>query len=389
MAKRKICVVTGSRAEYGLLRWLMQEIRDDPRLQLQIVVTGMHLAPQFGSTYREIEADGFSIDAKVDMQLTSDTESAVTKAVGIGVIGFADVLQNLHPDLLVVLGDRFEILAAVQAAMLALVPIAHVHGGELTEGAVDDAIRHALTKMSHLHFAAAEPYRRRIIQMGESPDQVFAVGAPGVDNIKRIKPLSRHEFEVAIGMTLGQPSFLVTYHPETLGVSPPCSAGGLGPLLEALDSFPQSRIVFTSPNADAGGRAISEAIKRYAAARPERAVFCASLGQKLYFSALAHVDLVIGNSSSGIIEAPAAGVPTVNIGERQKGRLRSASVIDCAPLAPAIVEAVRRALTPEFRHIAETAVPAYGAGDAAGRIRDIVATFPLDRLARKVFHDLA
>jgi len=389
MDKRRICVVTGSRAEYGLLCWLMREIREDPRLVLQVVVTGMHLVPEFGSTYREIEADGFSIDARVDMQLTGDSECAVTKSVGIGVIGFAEVLQNLRPDLLVVLGDRFEILAAAQAAMLARVPIAHIHGGELTEGAVDDAIRHALTKMSHLHFAAAEPYRRRIIQMGENPDRVFAVGAPGVDNVKRVRPLSRHEFETAIGMKLSQPSFLVTHHPETLALSRPCSAGGVKPLLEALDLFPQSRIIFTKPNADAGGHAISEAMREYAAARPERTVFCISFGQKLYLSALAHVDVVIGNSSSGIIEAPAVGVPTVNIGERQKGRLRSASVIDCAPLASAIVDAVHRALTPEFRHVAETAVPAYGAGDAAGRIRDIVATFPLDQLARKVFHDLA
>jgi UDP-hydrolysing UDP-N-acetyl-D-glucosamine 2-epimerase len=388
MAKRKICVVTGSRAEYGLLRWLMQEILDDSRLQLQVVVTGMHLVSEFGSTYREIEADGFSIDAKVDMQLTGDSVNAVTKSVGAGVIGFADVLQDLRPDLLVVLGDRFEILTAAQAAMLARIPIAHIHGGELTEGAIDDAIRHALTKMSHLHFAAAEPYRRRIIQMGENPERVFSVGAPGVDNIKRIKPLPRHEFEAAIGMKLGEPLFLVTYHPETLTDASPCSAGGVKPVLEALDSFPQSSIIFTSPNADAGGRVIAGAIASYVAAKPERAIFCASLGRELYLGALAQADAVIGNSSSGIIEAPAAGVPTVNIGDRQKGRLRSASVIDCAAQTPDIVAAIRRALTPEFRRLARTAVPAYGAGDAAGRIRDVVATFPLDRLARKTFHDL-
>ncbi len=388
MAKRKICVVTGSRAEYGLLRWLMQEIRDDPRLQLQVVVTGMHLVPEFGSTYREIDADGFSIDARVDMQLTGDSVNAVTKSVGAGVIGFADVLQDLRPNLLVVLGDQFEVLAAAQAAMLARVPIAHIHGGELTEGAIDDAIRHALTKISHLHFAAAEPYRRRIVQMGENPDHVFTVGALGVDNIKRMEPLPRQDLAVAVGMKPGEPLFLVTYHPETLADARPCGAGGVKPLLEALDSFPRSSIIFTSPNADAGGRVIASAVESYAAAKPGSAVFCASLGRELYLSALAHADAVIGNSSSGIIEAPAAGVPTVNIGDRQKGRLRSASVIDCAAQTPDIVAAIRRALTPEFRRLARTAVPAYGAGDAAGRIRDVVATFPLDRLARKTFHDL-
>jgi UDP-hydrolysing UDP-N-acetyl-D-glucosamine 2-epimerase len=271
--------------------------------------------------------------------------------------------------------------------MLARIPIAHIHGGELTEGAVDDAIRHAVTKMSHLHFAAAEPYRRRIVQMGESPERVFTVGALGVDNVKRVSPLDRRSFEAAIGMELRSPTFLVTYHPVTLNDA--AETNGIDALFASLDSFSEGGIIFTRPNADVGGRAIAAAIDRYAAARPGRAVVFASLGQQRYLSALAHVDAVIGNSSSGLIEAPAAGVPTVNIGDRQKGRLRSPSVIDCAPDAASITKAIRQALTPEFRRTAKTATPAYGAGDAARRICETLATFPLDRLARKVFHDLA
>ena len=387
MARRKICVVTGGRPDYGLLRWLMEDIRSDARLALQVAVTGMHLAPEFGSTVHEIEADGFAIDARIDVQLADDTPVSIAKSVGFGVSGFANALQQLRPDLLVVLGDRFEILAAVQAAMLARIPIAHIHGGELTEGAVDDAIRHAVTKMSHLHFAAAEPYRRRIVQMGEAPDRVFTIGAPGVDNVKRVVPLDRRAFEAAIGMELRTPAFLVTYHPVTL--SDEAETDGADALLTSLDCFDESRIIFTRPNADAGGKAIAVAIDRYVAARPGRSVVFASLGQQRYLSALAHVDVVIGNSSSGLIEAPAAGVPTVNIGDRQNGRLRSPSVIDCAPDADSISNAIRQALTPEFRGIAKTATPAYGAGDAARRICEILATFPLDRLARKAFHDVA
>lgn len=383
---RTICVVTGSRAEYGLLRWLMQEIRNDARLRLQVVATGMHFAARFGATYGEIVADGFEINAKVDTLLDADDPVSITKSIGRGVIGFADVFRNLQPDLLVVLGDRFEILAAAQAAMFARIPIAHIQGGELTEGAIDDSVRHAVTKMSHLHFTAAEPYRRRVIQMGEDPGSVFNVGAPGVDNVKRIQPLSRKDFESAIGMPLGDCPLLVTYHPETLDQ---CEGDAIGALLAALDQFPESRIIFTSPNADSGGQAIADVVDRHIGARPERATLCRSLGQALYITALAHVRAVIGNSSSGIIEAPAAGVPTVNIGDRQKGRLRSTSIIDCEAKTPAIAQAIRRALSPEFQCIAKATVPAYGAGDAARRIREILATAPLGQLARKAFHDVA
>jgi UDP-hydrolysing UDP-N-acetyl-D-glucosamine 2-epimerase len=386
MAKRKICVVTGSRAEYGLLRWLMEEIRADDRLELQVAATGMHLSPEFGSTYRDIEADGFRIDAKVDMQLSDDNPAGITRSVGLGVIGFADVMQDLQPDLVVVLGDRFEILAAVQSAVLARIPVAHIHGGELTEGAIDDAIRHALTKMSHLHFTAAEPYRRRVIQMGEEPSRVFNVGAAGLDAMKRVKRIARKDFESAIGMTLANPTFLVTCHPETLEER---NSETVLALLDALGRFPQSRIIFTGANADAGGRTIDDAVMRYVAGRPERTVFRVSLGQQLYLAALAYVDVVIGNSSSGVIEAPAFGVPTVNIGDRQKGRLRSDSVIDCAPDVSEIAAAIERALSPEFRDIARKTRPAYGTGDTARQICKVLADTSLDEIRRKRFYDAA
>lgn len=386
MTKRKICVVTGSRAEYGLLRCLMGDIRDNPRLELQVIATGMHLAPEFGSTYQEIEQDGFAIDEKIDLLLTDDSPTAITNSVGRGIIGFADVIQRRQPDLMVVLGDRYEIFAAAQASMLARIPIAHIHGGELTEGAIDDSIRHALTKMAHLHFVAAEPYRKRVVQLGESPDRVFTVGAPGVDNVKRITPICQSELERDIGLKFSRPSFLVTYHPETL--SEKCASNGIGALLEALEEFDDSRIVMTGSNADHGGRAIMHAISNYAEARSDRVVVHASLGQQRYLSVLRYVDAVIGNSSSGIIEAPALGVPTVNIGDRQKGRLRSSSIIDCAPETLKISNAIRCALSSEFRQIAKTTTPAYGAGNAAQKICQVLATFPLDRLARKQFYDL-
>lgn len=378
--------MTGSRADYGLLRWLIHEIARHSRLELQVAATGMHFIAEFGSTFREIEEDGFSIDAAVDTLLANDSPAAITKALGLGVIGFSDAFQKLRPDVVVVLGDRFEILAAAQAALLALIPIAHVHGGELTEGAVDDSVRHAITKMSHLHFAATEDYRRRIIQMGEEPHRVFTVGAPGVDNLKRMALLDRNRVEAAVGLKLDKPFFLVTFHPETLGRPP---LDDISALLQALDEFSEARFVFTQSNADAGGRAIAKAIDAFVSARRTRAVLCPSLGHLRYLSALKQADVVIGNSSSGIIEAPAAGVPTVNIGDRQKGRLRSDSVIDCSADATSIAAGIRRALTPEFVRTAKVCVPAYGAGNSASQMCEILASWPADQMRLKAFHDLA
>jgi UDP-hydrolysing UDP-N-acetyl-D-glucosamine 2-epimerase len=383
---RKICVVTGSRADYGLLRWLMQDIADDPRLTLQVGVTGMHLGSEFGDTYREIEKDGFAIAEKVDIGLAGDSASDISKAVGRGVIGFADVFDRLQPDIVIVLGDRFEILAAAQAAMFARIPIAHIHGGEVTEGAVDESIRHALTKMSHLHFVAAEPYRHRVMQMGERPEFVFNVGAIGVSNMRRTPMLKQDDVERLVGMKIESPTFLVTFHPVTLAAE--SSDNNIGQMLDAFFRFKAARFIFTQTNADAGGAAIRAAIDRFVTANADRAVFKASLGQQGYASALSYVDCVIGNSSSGLIEAPAAKLPTINIGDRQKGRLRSMSVIDCSLDSDEIYAAMEKALSAAFRKVALLAPPAYGDGETARAIHDIVASVPLDSLKRKSFYDV-
>src|SRR5882762_4432140 len=304
MPKRTVCVVTGSRAEYGLLRGVMREIADDPRLALQVIATGMHLAPEFGNTYREIEGDGFKIDAKVEMPLTSDTPLGVTKSVGIGVIGMGEALDRLKPNLVLLLGDRFEILAAAVAATIAGIPIAHVHGGEVTEGVMDDAFRHAITKMSHLHFTSAEGHSSRVIQMGEDPDRVFNVGAPGVDEAKATELLDRAQMEKELKITLRAPVLLVTYHPVLIGGGDP--ARGLGEVLAALEEV-DGTFVFTRPNADPGGWVLSGLIDSFVTSHPGRATAVASLGQRRYVSMLALADVVIGNSSSGLIEAPAMG----------------------------------------------------------------------------------
>jgi UDP-N-acetylglucosamine 2-epimerase (non-hydrolysing)/GDP/UDP-N,N'-diacetylbacillosamine 2-epimerase (hydrolysing) len=386
MPKRKICVVTGGRAEYDLLRSLMREIRDDGALELQLIATGMHLAKEFGLTYKTIEADGFRINEKVEMPLSGDTALEVTKATGHAVIGFADAFARLKPDLAVVLGDRYEILAAAQAALLARIPIAHLHGGELTEGALDDSIRHAITKMSALHFTAAEPYRKRVIQMGESPSRVFNFGAPGLDSAARAPTLSREEFEEKLGFKLGRQSFLVTYHPETLGDKAPEDIAH--ELLAALDEFPDARVILTKANADAGGRAINAVIEKYQRANGDRVYLTAALGYPLYFNAIRHVDAVVGNSSSGVIEAPFFKKPTVNIGNRQKGRLRAASVIDCGESKTEIIAAVRRALSPAFQSTLSSVESPYGRGDTATRIKEALKKAEPAKLVAKEFHDL-
>ena len=381
---RKICVVTGTRAEYGLLYWLMKEIEADPGLQLQVIATGMHLSPEFGLTYRQIEADGFDIDAKVEMLLSSDSPVGIAKSIGLGVIGFADALAALRPDVMVVLGDRYEILAAAQAAMVARIPIAHIHGGETTEGAIDESIRHALTKLSQLHFVAAEPYRRRVLQLGEDPACVFNVGAPGVENLRRLQLMDPKALEDSLGFDLSSPLFLVTYHPATLGELTPEAA--MKALLEALDRFPQARIIFTMPNSDTDGRVIARLIEEYASARPGRAAVYTSLGQVRYLSALKLADAVIGNSSSGIIEAPACHTPTVNVGNRQEGRLKAASVLDCAEDADSIAAAIRRALDPGFRAGIGEGNSLYGYGESAATMKELLKQAKLSD--RKRFHDL-
>lgn len=384
--KRKICVVTGTRAEYGLLYWLMKEIQADDALELQLIATGAHLSPEFGLTYREIEKDGFRIDAKVEMLLSSDTPAGVTKSMGLALIGFADAFARLSPDIVVVLGDRYEILAAAEAAMVANIPIAHVHGGELTEGAIDDSIRHAITKMAHLHFVAAPEYRNRVIQMGENPERVYEVGAVGIDNIVKTPLMSRYELEESIQFALGKKYFLVTYHPVTVSNAKPSDA--LQNLFNALDCFPEYRILFTKSNSDAGGREINRQIDAYADMRKDRVVCCTSLGQLRYLSAMKHAAAVVGNSSSGILEAPVLKTPTVNIGDRQKGRLRFPSVIDCAEEKGAIVAAIQKALSEDFRQGLEDTVIPHSDGNIAVRIKNVLRDVPLEGLFQKQFFDL-
>lgn len=381
---RKIAVVTGTRAEYGLLYWLMRGIQADPELELQTVVTGAHLSPEFGSTWEQIEKDGFTIDAKVEMLLSSDTPVAVAKSVGLGTIGFADALDRLKPDILLVLGDRYEILSAVTAATMLRIPVAHLHGGESTEGAIDEAIRHAITKMSHLHFTAAEEYRKRVVQMGESPERVFNTGAPGLEYLRHLQPLSRSELEKELDFPLSSPLLLVTYHPVTLEGNPERS---FAELLRALDRFPDARIVFTMPNADTEGRGLIRMIQNFVDAHAGRAKAFVSLGQKRYLSLMKTCDAVVGNSSSGLTEAPACGRPTVNIGDRQKGRLKTDSVIDCAEDRESIAKAIELAFTPAFAERTRSTTSLYGSGDVAEKIVQVLKTCDLNNILKKKFHD--
>jgi len=386
MSKRKICIVTGTRAEYGLLYWLMKEIQMDPDLELQIIATGMHLSPEFGLTYKQIEQDGFYINEKVEMLLSSDTPVGITKSIGLGVIGFADALERLRPDVLILLGDRFETFAAAQAALVAKIPIAHIHGGESTQGAIDEAIRHSITKMAHFHFVAAEPYRKRVIQLGENPAYVLNFGSPGLDHLKRTPLLDKQSFEKLIDFDLGELSFLVTYHPATLESESP--EKGIVELLAALDQFPDAKIIFTQANADTYGRIINVKIHEYAKKHPLRAKVFDTMGQQLYLSALKNVNLIIGNSSSALTEAPALKKPAVNIGKRQEGRLKALSVIDCEGKKDDIVNAIKKALSPEFQESLEGIVSPYGEGDASQKIKEFLKTVSLDGVIIKKFFDI-
>jgi UDP-N-acetylglucosamine 2-epimerase (non-hydrolysing)/GDP/UDP-N,N'-diacetylbacillosamine 2-epimerase (hydrolysing) len=382
---RKICVITGSRAEYGLLSRLMQAIKDDADLQLQVIATNMHLSPEFGLTYREIEADGFTIDKKVQMLLSSDTSNATTKSVGLATIGFADAYEDLKPDLIVVLGDRFEILAAVSAALFYKIPVAHLHGGEITEGAYDDCIRHAITKMSHLHFTSTEAYRKRVIQLGEHPSRVFNVGAIGVENIKRVPLMNKDELEASLDFQFTDKCLLVTYHPVTLENS--SAEGQSENLLQALDKFPEYKVIFTMPNSDTNGRIIMQKINDYVSSHPNRCKAFKSLGLKRYLSALKYVTAVVGNSSSGIIEVPSFGIPTLNIGNRQKGRIAADSVYHCGTSQKDITAALEYILTDEFRELASHKDNPYEKEDTLNSILKALKQCPLDNLLIKHFHD--
>ncbi|AFV98021.1 hypothetical protein B649_08545 [Candidatus Sulfuricurvum sp. RIFRC-1] len=385
MTNRKVCIVTGTRAEYGLLYWLMKEIEADSDLDLQIIVTGMHLSPEFGLTYKEIEKD-FTITKKIEMLLSSDTSVGISKSMGLAQISFAEAYEELKPDIVVVLGDRYEIFSAVSAAMIARIPIAHLHGGETTEGAFDESIRHSITKMAHLHFTAAEEYRNRVIQLGEHPERVYNVGGMGIENIKRLKLLDREAFEESIGFTLGKKNLLVTFHPVTLESS--TSSSQFQELLNAIDELGETHIIFTKANSDTDGRIINEMIDEYVSKNPYKSVSFASLGQLRYLSALQYVDAVLGNSSSGLAEAPSFKIGTINIGDRQKGRLKAVSVIDCEPNKNDIKKAFEKLYSQEFQANLKDVQNPYGNGCASLKIIEVLKKIDLNNILKKSFFDL-
>jgi GDP/UDP-N,N'-diacetylbacillosamine 2-epimerase (hydrolysing) len=382
---RKICVITGTRAEYGLLRWVMQGIKDDPELALQIIATGMHLSPEFGFTYQAIEQDGFRIDRRVEMLTSSDTAVGMAKSMGLGLIGFADALHELQPDLIVVLGDRFEIFAAVSAALVARIPVAHLHGGETTEGAFDEALRHSITKMSHLHFVAAEAYQQRVIQLGEQPDRVFLVGGLGIDNIERLPLLDRATLEASLDFKLGQKNLLITFHPVTLETA--TAARQMEELLAALADLKDTHLIFTLPNADTDGRALIKIVEQFAMQYANARAYT-SLGQLRYLSCIAHVDGVVGNSSSGLAEVPSFKKGTINIGDRQRGRLQAASIINCEPNRVSIAAALERLYSTGFQLGLSQVINPYGEGGASEKIVRTVKHYAIGGIVKKRFYDL-
>lgn len=382
---KKICVVTATRAEYGLLRPLMQKIKSGSDFTLQVLVTGAHLSTEFGLTYQQIEADGFIIDKKVEMLLSSDTDSGIVKSMGLGMIGYADALQELKPDALVILGDRYEMLSVAAAASIFKIPIIHLHGGEITEGAYDDAIRHAITKLSALHFTSTEDYRKRVIQMGEQPDTVFNVGAIGLDNIRNIRFLSREELEQDLEIKFKKYNYQITFHPETLAdVS---AAEQFEELLKAVDQQEDSFFIFTKANADTDGRVINQMIDNYVRVNQDKAKAFTSLGTLRFLSVLKQCDAIIGNSSSGIIEAPSLGVFTINIGDRQKGRIQAESVLNCA--------ANHQLILGDFQFIKDKANKRevfqnpYGEGNTTPQIYQILLQKLNQSLKTKSFYDIA
>lgn len=385
MTKRKICVVTGTRAEYGLLYWLMKEIEADDDLELQVIVTGMHLSPEFGLTYKEIEKE-FKIDKKIEMLLSSDTSIGISKSMGLAQISFAEAYEELKPDILVVLGDRYEIFSAVSAAMIAKIPIAHLHGGETTEGAFDESIRHSITKMSHLHFTATDEYKNRVIQLGEHPNRVFNVGGMGIENIKRLKLLTKDEFEKSIDFKLNQKNILVTFHPVTLENS--TADLQFQELLDAIDELENTNIIFTKANSDTDGRIINQMIDEYIGRNSDKSVGFTSLGQLRYLSALQYVDVMVGNSSSGLAEAPSFKIGTINIGDRQKGRIKADSVIDCIPNKKSISEAFIKLYAKEFQDSLTDVKNPYGDGCASEKVINEIKQVDLNNILKKSFYDI-
>ncbi len=382
--KRKICIVTGSRSEYGLLRCLIRKLYEDEDIDCQLIVTGSHLAPEFGLTWQEIVKDGFKIAKKVEILLSSDTRNGTCKSMGLALIGITDALEELKPDIVVVLGDRFEIFAAATATMVCGYTLAHIDGGELTEGALDDSFRHCITKMAHVHFTATERYRQRVIQLGEMPERVYNVGGIHVDAIKNIPLLDKKQVETKLGTPLSGKTICVTYHPETL--NSPDQESNVRALLEALMMLADTKIVITLPNADPGSRTIIERIREFGS-QTENVYIFESLGHTCYLSLLQYVDAVVGNSSSGIVEAPLFGIGSVNIGDRQKGRVAGESVINVSHEKESIYQAIRRAQSAEFKTRLKSLANPYGTGGAAARIKGILKQVELEGLTKKRFYD--
>lgn len=383
---RRVCIFTGSRADYGPLLSVAQELNNDPEVDVRLLVSGSHLVDSQGLTVHQIKDDGFKIDESIPNVLASDTATSVAKSFGLGVIGYADALDRIDPDILVLLGDRYEALAVAITAALRLLPIAHIGGGEVTTGSTDDSVRHAISKLAHLHFTATEEFRRRLIQMGEDPARVHNTGAPGLDTIRVLPLLDRPRLGRALGIVLSEPTIAVTYHPAT--ADPSGSSEGATGLLKALDRFPDATVVFTGTNVDRGGSTISRLIRQYVIQHPGRATILPSLGQVTYLSLVKHAAVVVGNSSSGIAEAPALRTPTVNIGTRQDGRPRAASVIDCSEAPSEIEQAIRRALTPDHRARTKITDSPYGDGYSAKRIVHLIKSTSRVGLASKKFYDL-
>jgi GDP/UDP-N,N'-diacetylbacillosamine 2-epimerase (hydrolysing) len=385
MNKRKICIVTGSRAEYGLLYWLIKEVKADKDLELQLIVTGMHLSSEFGLTYKEIKKE-FKIDKKIDISLSSDTCSGIIRSMGVAQTSFSKAYNELKPDIIVVLGDRYEIFSAVSSAMISKIPIAHLHGGEATEGLIDEAIRHCITKMSHLHFTAAEKYSKRVMQLGEKPNRVFNVGGAGIENIKRLKLLSKVELEKLINFKLNIKNILVTFHPVTLENK--TSKKQFQELLDSIDELENTNIIFTKANSDADGKIINQMIDQYVKKNLDRSMGAASLGQLNYLSVLKYVDFMIGNSSSGLLEAPSFKIGTINIGDRQNGRIKSESVVDCLPNKKSIKKAIKMIYSNKFQNLLKNVKNPYDNGCASKKIVKVLKTVKLDNILKKTFFDI-
>lgn len=383
---RKIAVFTGTRAEYGLLYWIIKELNESKDVDLQLFVGGMHMSPEFGYTVNQIENDGFQIAEKMEFLLSSDTPVGISKSMGLALISAAEAFERQKPDIVLVLGDRFESMAIAQAAMTARIPIAHIHGGETTEGLIDEAVRHSITKMSHLHFTATQEYMHRIIQLGESPDTVFNYGAPGIDSILKLDLIERDNISEKISFHLNNPYILVTYHPVTLEHDG--ASNSLKNLLKVLDEYPEHQLVITYPNADTNGRKLIEILDEYKKSNENRVHLVQSLGQLRYLSLMKYCEVVVGNSSSGLIETPTFKVPTINIGNRQKGRLSGDTVINCDDSIDSIQAAMNKALDADFKCLCSASNNPYGNGNSSTKIVRKLISFPLENIIFKKFYDL-